>query len=273
MMMRNEIEIMTLKRWRIVMIVLTLCAVVISMKIFFDQSAIVEHTEFHPSSSQSQPKPATINVAVNKTTEQVGDNKKAEINNIETWVGSDQQNAELKTWAQSRGWIDITYRAMADYETYNKETLERMANEDHNMQAMMRLGIEFREYEWLEKAAVYGSSFALTCLAIKDLPIGKPAEEQGSEETQRLAYIESLAYKKAAELRNDYYTSQAASKSRYKQAYGITLTEEDIRKSEKRAQEIYNNLEAQREKLGLGKFDNSVPPSVEAYYRYFELKK
>lgn len=79
--------------------------------------------------------------------------------------------------------------------------------------------------------------------------------------------MEAISYIEVAQIRGDISAGDS-----YRQAlemdYGITPSGDELVQVLERAEEIYKNLESQRVALGLGKFDNSIPPIAEAYYRY-----
>lgn len=187
-----------------------------------------------------------------------------------TWVDSEEQKNELELWALSRGKVSFTYTDT--YDSYDKVTLEALARNNHDVKAMTKLGTNIPGDEgrkWLNMAAIYGSSFALAMAGVYASGI-HPTESEG---IKKAALIDSLVYKKVAELRNDYYSGRFVSVDLYEAKLGLVLSDQDKSEAEERSHLLYDALEVQRIQLGLGKFDNSVPVLVEAFYKETGLKK
>ncbi|HTF97129.1 MAG TPA: hypothetical protein VL995_13420 [Cellvibrio sp.] len=183
------------------------------------------------------------------------------------WTGSVEQRQVLNSWAQGRGQLSSSVQG-DDYDTYDNMALQSLAENNHDVKAMTILGVRLRGAEgirWLNLAAVYGSSYALVCASA----ISTAVSPSASEEVKRAGLIDALTYKTVAEIRGDFYSSRSANMDHFETQLGVRLTDEDKALAEKKARPLYDELEAQRIQLGLGKFDNSVPPAVEAYYRKF----
>jgi hypothetical protein len=187
------------------------------------------------------------------------------------WSDSEDQKNELELWYVSRGKVNSTYAET--YDSYDKATLEAMALNNHDVTAMTYLGRRALNMEemrkWYNMAAIYGSSFALMLASSKSAGISQAEPE----DIKRAALTDALMYKKVAELRNDYRSSRGAAMDLYESSLGLTLNEQDKVIAEEKSHQLYSALEAQRVELGLGKFDNSVPPLVEAFYIEVGLKK
>ena len=47
--------------------------------------------------------------------------------------------------------------------------------------------------------------------------------------------------------------------------YGYVLTDKDYAEVDKKAKQLYDHYQAERRKLGLGNFDNSIPDEVKKF--------
>jgi hypothetical protein len=185
------------------------------------------------------------------------------------WEYTDAQMQEVRAWARSRG--SVTIRSDGEYYSYNLETLRTLAENSHDVKAMTvlaQMSGAAERLKWYRLAAVYGSSDALVGAAIASFE-NDPATP---DDVKRAQLLDALAYKKVAELRNDFLATRGFDIETLQNQAGIRLTDEDKTMAEQMAQPLYDELEAQRVQLGLGKFDNSAPPVVEAYYRAYVFK-
>lgn len=184
------------------------------------------------------------------------------------WNFTDDQKREVRAWARSRG--SVTIGSDPEYYSYNREILRALAENSQDVKAMSvlaQMSVPVERLKWYRLAAVYGSSDALAGAALAAF-----ANDSGAPEAlKRAQLIESLAYLKVAELRNDFLAGRGVDIDELQNQAGVRLTQEDKAAAEQMAQPLYDELEAQRIQLGLGKFDNSVPPVVEAYYRMYNL--
>ncbi|HTF97128.1 MAG TPA: hypothetical protein VL995_13415 [Cellvibrio sp.] len=183
------------------------------------------------------------------------------------WTNSIEQMQELNLWAQERGKVSFPVQG-DDYDTYDNMTLQSLAENNHDVKAMTILGVKLRGdtgLHWLRLAAIYDSSYALTWAG----SISTAVSLSAPEEVKRAGLIDALTYKKVAEIRGDFYSSRGINMDHFETQLRVRLTDEDKALAEKKARPLYDELESQRIQLGLGKFDNSVPPAVEAYYRKF----
>lgn len=171
-------------------------------------------------------------------------------------------------WQESRGLY--TNESLTDYLSYDWDTLNKLSS-DGDIKAMMALanlsltepyfyqrGIEYYD-EIIKKAAIYGSSEALSMTAIR-------SHTQFSDTGDRKHLIESLAWNNTAVMRGDNHPLGAALQELVDK--NITLSGSEVADIRSRSQEIYNDLLQQREALGLGPFDNSASPLIREYQEY-----
>lgn len=174
---------------------------------------------------------------------------------------------EQQLWLESRG--NFLGVGTSEYDNYDFSTLQQLVGSGdlHAMHKLAQLYISgpyLGEYgyraaeDMLMRAAIYGSSSALAEIADFKYTQRLVAE---SELDKRHLVIVSLSYYRAAELRGDYWGSLNV-RDPLLTKEPIMLQLEEKESIESLAQAIYTQLEAQREKMGLGAFDNSVPESV-----------
>lgn len=182
--------------------------------------------------------------------------------------------AEQIDWFRSRG--DFAFAGDDEYGSYDMNTLIQLsdAGDVHAMHALAKLymseehgrqyGIKYAEpLYW--KAAIYGSSNALTELAIIE-----DSKRFGILDGDKRSYsIESLVYYKISEMRGDRFGYLSAGKPNLKNL-GITVTEKENKYIEEKARDIYEKMVREREALGLRPFDNSVPDSVKKLFDRLE---
>ncbi len=183
---------------------------------------------------------------------------------------------EIIDWFASRGRFasEIEYDAQGHrlptvYESYDEETL-RQLGEGGDIRALQTLARRMDGYEdreehraLLEKAAVYNSTWALGNLGLGYSTSGRYVAK--SPEEKKAMYIEALAYYAAAQIRGDW-THAIRMGSSLRKEVDVTFTEEDELQVQKRAQEIYDDLQSRRHVLELGDFDNSIPEAVMREY-------
>lgn len=185
----------------------------------------------------------------------------------ESSLFSPAEVAEYQEWLRSRG--NFTGVRGSEYDSYDFATLHQLADSGdlHAMYKLAHLYISdayHQQYgfkaaeDMLMRAALYGSSYALAEIA--DFKHSQRFSA-ASELDKRHLTIVSLAYFRAAELRGDYWGSITMRDPLLK-INPIILEPEEKESIESSAQAIYTQLEAQRESMGLGEFDNSVPASV-----------
>jgi hypothetical protein len=184
------------------------------------------------------------------------------------WVGDPAQQQQMLKWSESRGWYD-NGNNRDDYKTYSRDTLEQFAN-NGDLHALTLLvkgsrGIERKNLQ--TKAAVYGSTFALIGLMRTVLPSNVSSEIISNDQRHAMV-LEGAAYAKVAEMRGELWpTFDDHLKDIEDHYYKKPLTDEDRQAIITIANNIYADLESQRMALGLGKFDNTYPPLVGAYYK------
>ena len=188
----------------------------------------------------------------------------------ERWspMGDAASKAEIIDWFAKRGVYGFgTLNEQSEYDSYSLETLAKLGDTG-DIKALHKLALitpnKDQRKKILEQAAVYGSTGALAHLGIMTTTIGAVGDSKTPEEKKQLAK-EALAYYEAAVLRGDWDAKMSFSESALRLVSG-ELAEQDQRDIQKRAQEIYDDLQAKRTTMGLGDFDNSVPDSVMKYY-------
>jgi hypothetical protein len=175
-------------------------------------------------------------------------------------------NAVIAQWKKERGYA-VFVEGNQNYDSYNLETLEKLANDGDGLavQALARVNM-LKGFDnginIYQKAAVKGSTEALALIAASIQ--GVRFNNASSPEEKKAALIESLAWDNVAALRGD--RQSIISEMTLLKSKGITIETADQAVIKVRAQEIYNELQQERNALGLGDFDNSVPDAVRAYF-------
>jgi len=168
-----------------------------------------------------------------------------------------------KKWAISRGY---TYFIDNDeYKTYSKEVLQKLADTG-DIRAMQTLAelVQRNEHDrainLYNLAAVYGSTKSLGDLSGWAASTSVALDDINDKKSKT---IEAMAYIKVAAMRGDNFlyitdmqSPQTANPS------NISMTEDDYAKVKVLAQQIYDDLQKKRDELGLGAFDNSIPPEI-----------
>ena len=172
-------------------------------------------------------------------------------------------------WRESRGYFSDADFQM--YENYGIETVKRLAS-DGDVKAIRTLARMYTTkggdpdlvVSTLREAAIRGSSEALILVGmITKTPRHFPQfSGPDGDELYKKDMLESLAIFKAASIRGDREVEERITETRSQ----LKLTPEDDRYIEQRGTEIYNEMEEKRKALGLGPFDNSIPPQVNDYY-------
>lgn len=221
-----------------------------------DSSVLLEIPEV---STNTDPNPILQNGSV------IGDSTTSSNSEI-VWLGTEEQIAELDEWQISRGWFDTSNANQDDYKTYSKEALEELAkNGDIKALHLLEKSASLSESKDLMlKAAVYGSTRAfanLINIATTEYS-GSPTEIEAKETLINIAVFSTLA-----QMRSDFLLPLENEVLRFEKKYAVTLDDADLQLVAEKSSALYNDLERQREQLGLGKFDNSIPPVVQAYYK------
>ncbi len=161
------------------------------------------------------------------------------------------------------------WRGGQNYDGYDIETLEKLAEGGDGLavQALaevnMRKGFD-KGLNVYKKAAVRGSTEALALIAASIQ--GVKYNNAADPEAKKAALIESLAWFNVAALRGD--RQSLLNEMTLLQYKGVSIEDfaQAQAQAQTQAQEIYNELQKERTALGLGDFDNSVPPEVKAYF-------
>ena len=182
-------------------------------------------------------------------------------------MGDEATKAKIIEWFESRGVYGFRGPdEQNDYKNYDVETLRKLSlsGDVRAMHVLADKAETIAESNGiLFNAAIHGSTGALSQIALSletefDL-VNKSVEE-------RKPYVmESLAYYEAAQLRGDWWGNILAGESLLKR-YPTDLSALDKSEIQKRAQEIYDDLQQRRTQMGLGNFDNSVPDEVIKFY-------
>lgn len=164
---------------------------------------------------------------------------------------------KLEAWANERGY-DINAGNISDYDSYDSELLKQLSKQG-DVKAMMRLGdyylkknMKTEAVEVYNNSIVYGATLSAVALASLVLPI---KSDFVNESEKAKAFYGSLAYYKFAKLRGDDLTSNSMFQSTIK-IYNLNLSEQDYAEIDKMAKTLYSKYEGERERLGLGVFDN-----------------
>jgi hypothetical protein len=174
-------------------------------------------------------------------------------------------------------WMRRSGRSSSEREAYRGYSDEQLMSliEQGDINAMYVMGERKLDSEgtqaaipFAQKEIVYGSLTGISTMAIylepdfsSDLPI----------EDLKKQLMESQAYYYLYSMRGDKYSSNLFKETQVKifqTAYKIdkVFTAEDEAWIENRAKELYDYYQAERNKLGLGDFDNEVPKEVKTFF-------
>jgi hypothetical protein len=184
-------------------------------------------------------------------------------------VQESAQVDEVLSWQAARGWYDTSNETSDDYKTYSEEVLKQLADNGDikALHLLARWAPLDESSRLLTKAAVRGSTFALFGLSNHVDTGGELVPKKMPEDKRRLALKEAAAYIQVAAMRGDLMNAKFQGISSLEFRYDMKLTDQDLEQVKNRAQEIYDSLESERIALGLGKFDNSIPPAIKVYFR------
>lgn len=192
-----------------------------------------------------------------------GDDKK------QTWspMGDEASKAKVMAWFAARGNYGFYGPDMQDdYKNYDSETLQKLS-ETGDVRAMHilsdRAGSLDESRKILHRAAVFGSTEALTQMGTIE-QINNGIREMNPEERKEII-MESLSYYEAAEIRGDWWPKIQNHESLLER-FSVELSQQEKDRVVRRGKEIYDELQENRYKLGLGNFDNSVPDEVIKFY-------
>ncbi|WP_323814128.1 hypothetical protein [Cellvibrio sp. NN19] len=187
----------------------------------------------------------------------------------ESWspMGDEANREKIIGWFESRG--IYSFRGpdeKNDYQNYDLATLQTLSAQG-DIRAMHLLAKKADNIAAsngiLLNAAIHGSTGALSEIG---LSLETEFDVRNKSAEDRKPYVmESLAYYEAAQLRGDWWGNISYSDSLLNR-YPMDLTDFDKSQIQKRAQEIYDDLQQRRTQLGLGDFDNSVPDEVIKFY-------
>jgi len=194
----------------------------------------------------------------------------------ETLMGAPAQASEVKDWYVRRGNYAFS-DGNREYASYNQDALEKLsANGDiRAMHALANMYLDethLHHYDadaanlQYRNAAVYGSTQALADLAV-DHQVRFFSHET-NEQAKKAAGLEVLALYNVAELRGDKWANLNEGLL-FKR--GMTISVEDQQYINTRSQQIYDELQQNRNELGLGEFDNSVPDAVKHFFEQLEF--
>jgi hypothetical protein len=184
-----------------------------------------------------------------------------------------EEGREWLSWTRSRGVIseeDLNY-----YRYYDRKTLESFAASGDLKAIDLLFDMEFLNEDENHLASYYARQGAIrgSIVDISRLVIFLHYDELLSPEENQHNFYEALALCKIQELRGDeLFSAQetAGVISGYERYVKnkIVLTSEEQQKINQRAQEIYDEWQAERHKLGIGDFDNSRPDGVEKLFNH-----
>ncbi|HTF97641.1 MAG TPA: hypothetical protein VL995_16005 [Cellvibrio sp.] len=177
---------------------------------------------------------------------------------------------EVVTWREQHGYFSQS--DMQTYKAYGMDTLENLANDGDlkAIHALAELKVKEGDVEKVRdvylRGAVLGSTAALSMagrITRPHLDMSK-YQRDGGEKRFRLDMLEALSLLEVALIRGD--RGESVSEQLREMKKEISLTQEDEETINKRAAEIYSDLESKRYAIGLGPFDNNVPSKVDDYF-------
>lgn len=191
------------------------------------------------------------------------------------WKATPEQIAEVRKWRESRGWYDTSQENQDDYKSYSRDMLEQLAYTG-DLKALHLLSKEMLEPEkkvLLSKAIMYGSTYAIVAMKYVEMPAYNLTGQWPADEERKKDVINAAVYPALAKMRGEVDDNPEHEFPELEEKYSVRFTEEDRQLIQKKAEKLYADLENQREQLGLGKFDNTVPPLAQAFYKSQGLLK
>jgi hypothetical protein len=183
-----------------------------------------------------------------------------------TVMGNAAESGEVKDWFNRMGYSAFDTN---EYSSYNLDALKELAKSGDiraiNLLAQQIFGIEGYDASkalYLEGAA-RGSTDSISSLA--RITYSENFNSYASDAEKLKASVEMLAWSKVAGLRGDEFAS-ANSGRLLLSLDKVAITNEMEALSNELASEYYQHLQAKRNELGLGPFDNSVPNSVKNFF-------
>lgn len=195
----------------------------------------------------------------------------------ETLLGTPAEAAVVKNWFTERGYSSWSGNPN-EYSSYNEETLKKLAD-GGDIRAMDALGKLYLDtahaadyglnaaIPLYTKAAIYGSTDALQSLGVSKEIRGYLRAD--TDEARKVEALEVLSIYNVSALRGDKFPNDTVAAA-FISNNSIVLTEADQQKINERSLQIYNDLQQKRRDLGLGDFDNSVPPEVNKFFVQLE---
>lgn len=187
-------------------------------------------------------------------------------------MGNAAERAKVLKWYVDQGYYGLDDKNQL-YVSYDQQTLEKLAasGDLRAMDALAKIFANQATPEGFEAAkqqywnsAIWGSTFAFVNLGIdNEVRVFGWAK---TEEQKRAAALEVLSLYRVGELRGEKWLNGDAISS-FKHLQNIMLSASEEKFINDRAQQIYDNLQAERHRLGLGDFNNSVPAEVENFYK------
>ena len=181
------------------------------------------------------------------------------------------EHHESKQWFYDHGYY--SNEDLAVYETYDDKTLMSLCSMG-DVVALEVLAGKYIQHGKSEKAIPFiresiarGSTGALARLAIFTLP---DYTNEYDPVARKRAIIETFALYRVAGLRGDIHIAKTGLRIQERELekiYGaLDFTEKDYQLIDIRAQELYDQFQEERWRLGLGDFENNRSAYFEEYY-------
>jgi hypothetical protein len=182
------------------------------------------------------------------------------------------ERAVVSDWMERAG---LSPRDLEVYYHYSDQQLSDLAD-GGDTNAMHVLGIRKLSSEGIkaaipfaQKEIIYGSLRGISTMANyvePDMSSNFPIDEVKRE------LMESLAYRRLYSMRANIFSPKAAEETAidtFKMYYKVekVFTDDDEAWMNNRAKDLYDYYQAERNKLGLGDFDNELPKEVEDFLK------
>lgn len=181
--------------------------------------------------------------------------------------------AVVDHWFKLKGYSVVGEETYAVYS--NEQLLEMMKQGD--VTAFDTLSGRYisqgdltKAYEVIEQSISYGSLNGIMRARGKYTVYMTPEDSPEQREKNKhdikmdLSYLELMSLRGAAELHMTH-VPQKILLADYRNAYGEDLTPEDYQWISNKGQELYDHYQMERNKLGLGDFDNEMPSEVKKF--------
>ncbi len=257
-----------LKKTRLIVFALTIVVICIIFSFYFFEKSSTVHTfsQSHSNSVdtrdviKSEPSSNTINAQINA--ENKKDIKENEMSQTDWKI--------FKSWADQHGYPDKD--DLKSYESYSRDILNDLAARGDLLalrvltNESINKGDRETALKYIRKSAVHGSTAALETMTI----LTAPGYKDKTDEQRRLALLETFSVTQVMKLRGNKSLSQMVDRElimSYGSNHGrASLTTEEKLYVDKRARELYDELQQERYKLGLGDFDNDEPFSMKKFF-------